>query len=41
MIVARNVEQNGKVLLKKDIAITEQIIKKMQKLYFIGKCRSI
>lgn len=36
MIVAKNVEQNGSILLKKDIAITEQMIKKMQKLYFIG-----
>ena len=36
MIIAKNVEQNGKILLKKDISITEQMIKKMQKLYFIG-----
>jgi len=35
MIVAKNVEQNGKVLLRKDIAMTEKIIKKMQRLYFI------
>ena len=36
MIVAKNVEQNGRVLLKKDIPITDQMIKKLQKLYFIG-----
>ena len=35
MIVAKNVEQNGRVLLKKDFSITEQMIKKIQKLYFI------
>ncbi len=37
MIVARNVEQNGKVLLKKDLALTEKMIKKIQRLYFIAK----
>ncbi|HEX9026745.1 MAG TPA: HD-GYP domain-containing protein [Clostridium sp.] len=36
MKVASNVEQNGTILLKKDILITEQIIKKMQTLFFIG-----
>ena len=41
MIVAKNVEQNGIILLKKDIPITEQMIKKMQKLIFYWKCRSI
>jgi HD-GYP domain-containing protein (c-di-GMP phosphodiesterase class II) len=36
MVIARNVEQNGIILLKKDISITEQMIKKMQRSYFIG-----
>lgn len=36
MIVARNVEQNGNVLLRKDLPITDQMIKKIQKLYFVG-----
>jgi len=35
MIIAKNLEQNGRILLKKDMSITEQMIKKMQKLYFI------
>ena len=33
MIVAKNLEQNGRILLKKDILITEEMIKKMKKLY--------
>lgn len=37
MKVARDLEQNGRVLLKKDLAITEQMVKKMTKLYFVGK----
>jgi len=36
MKLANNVEQNGTILLKKDILITEQIIKRMQTLFFIG-----
>ena len=36
MKVAKNVEQNGTILLKKDSLITEQMIKKMQMLFFIG-----
>ncbi|WP_297423011.1 HD-GYP domain-containing protein [Clostridium sp.] len=36
MVVAKNVEQNGRILLKKDIAINSSIIKKIQGLYFIG-----
>ncbi|EKQ55194.1 MULTISPECIES: HD-GYP domain-containing protein [unclassified Clostridium] len=36
MVVAKNVEQNGRILLKKDIAINRQMIKKIQNLYFIG-----
>lgn len=35
MIVAKSIEQNGSILLKKDIQITEQIINKLQNLYFI------
>ena len=35
MILSKNLEQNGRILLKKDIPMTEQMIKKMQKLYFI------
>ncbi len=35
MIVAKNVEQNGKILIRKDLVITEQMIIKIQKLYFI------
>lgn len=36
MIIAKNVEQNGKILLKKDNPITKQIIERLQNLYFIG-----
>ena len=36
MIIAKNVEQNGRVLLKKDNPITKQMIEKLQNLYFIG-----
>lgn len=36
MIVAKNVEQNGRILLKKDNPITKQMIEKLQNLYFIG-----
>jgi len=36
MRLAKNIEQNGKVLLKKDTSITEQIINRIQKLYFVG-----
>ena len=35
MVVARDVEQSGRVLLKKDLELTTKIIKKIQKLYFI------
>lgn len=37
MIVARTIEQNGKVLIKKDITLTYKIIKKLRQLYFIEK----
>lgn len=36
MIIAKDVEQNGKILLKKDMKMTEQMIKKLQRLLFIG-----
>jgi len=36
MVVAKNLDQNGIILLKKDNIITSQMIKKMQNLYFIG-----
>lgn len=36
MTIAKNVEQNGKILLKKDSPITKQMIEKLQNLYFIG-----
>lgn len=36
MIVAKNVEQNGRILLKKDNPITKQIVEKLQSLYFVG-----
>ena len=36
MIVAKNIEQNGTILLKKDNPITKQMIEKMQGLYFLG-----
>ncbi|WP_459480947.1 HD-GYP domain-containing protein [Clostridium saccharoperbutylacetonicum] len=36
MIVAKEVQQNGKVLLRKDIPITGQMIKKIKNILFIG-----
>jgi HD-GYP domain-containing protein (c-di-GMP phosphodiesterase class II) len=36
MIVAKNVDQNGRILLKKDITINEQMIKQIQNLYIVG-----
>ncbi|MFT8350476.1 HD-GYP domain-containing protein [Clostridium saccharoperbutylacetonicum] len=36
MIVAKDVQQNGKVLLRKDIPITGQMIKKIKNILFIG-----
>ncbi len=36
MVIAKDVEQNGNILLKKDVKITEQMIKKLQGLFFIG-----
>lgn len=36
MVVAKNVEQNGKILLKKDIPITDQMIKKIRNMLFLG-----
>jgi len=36
MIVAKNLEQNGRILLKKDNPITKQVIEKLQRQYFIG-----
>ena len=35
MIIAKNLEQNGRILLKKDISITEEMIKTVKKLYLI------
>ena len=35
MIISKNLEHNGKILLKKDFAITEEMIKKLQESYFI------
>nr|WP_202117270.1 HD-GYP domain-containing protein [Clostridium chromiireducens] len=37
MVVAKNVEENGSVLLKKDLCINSQMIKKLRSLLFIGK----
>ena len=36
MVVAKSVDQNGMILLKKDILITNEMIKKLQKLFFVG-----
>lgn len=36
MIIAKDVEQNGRVLLKKDSYLTNKIIKKMQSILFLG-----
>ena len=36
MIVAKNVEQNGRILLKKDNPITKQMVEKLRSLYFVG-----
>jgi HD-GYP domain-containing protein (c-di-GMP phosphodiesterase class II) len=36
MIVAKNVEQNGRILLRKDNLITKQMIDKLQTLFFVG-----
>ena len=36
MIIAKDVDRNGKVLLKKDMKINEQMIKKLQRLLLIG-----
>lgn len=36
MILAKDVEQNGRILLKKDITINKQIIKRIKRLLFIG-----
>ena len=36
MIVAKDVEQGGRVLLKKDIPITQQMIKRIQGVLFLG-----
>ena len=36
MILARSVEQNGQVLLKKGMEINDKVIDKIQKLYFIA-----
>lgn len=36
MVVAKSVEQNGQLLLKKDLVITEAIITKLQRLLLIG-----
>ena len=41
MIIAKNVEQNGIILLKKDISITDANDKKNAKVIFCWKCRSI
>lgn len=36
MVVAKDVEQNGRTLLKKDMAINQQMIKQIQRLYIVG-----
>ena len=36
MIVAKNVEQNGKILLRKNNPITNQMIEKLQTIFFVG-----
>lgn len=36
MKIAKTLEENNKILLNKDLTLTEEIIKKMQSLYFIG-----
>ncbi|BCZ45341.1 HD family phosphohydrolase [Clostridium gelidum] len=35
MRIAKNLEQNGRVLLKQDVLITDQIITKLKKMYYI------
>ncbi len=30
MVIAKNLEQNGSILLKKDISVTQQIIEKIK-----------
>ena len=35
MRIAKNLEQNGRILLKQDILITDQIITKLKKMYYI------
>ena len=35
MRISKNLEQNGRVLLKQDILITDQIITKLKKMYYI------
>ena len=37
MIIAKDVNHNGKPLLKKDMIINEQMIKKLQRLLLVGK----
>lgn len=36
MVLAKNVEENGKILLKKDIPITDQMVKKIQGMVLLG-----
>lgn len=36
MILAKNVEQGGKILIKKDVPITSQMISKIKNMLFIG-----
>lgn len=36
MVLAKNVEQNGRILLKKDVPITSQLINKMKNILFLG-----
>lgn len=35
MRISKNLEQNGRILLKQDVLITNQIISKLKKMYFI------
>ena len=39
MIIAQNIEQNSRVLLKKDMIITDPIIKKLKNLMFVGNVK--
>ncbi|NOW08609.1 hypothetical protein DFH84_000498 [Clostridium saccharobutylicum] len=36
MVIAKDVEENGKLLLKKDSTVTELIIEKLKTVIFVG-----